>query len=469
MGVLNLNLILFINTNILINRTLMKKILLAAFALASLTAMGDTKFYPSPAEMVGTCSGISDNGKYAIWTNTDDRYSYMIDVDDIENMVLIQETELMDVSDDGMYVGSRYEKGKYYPGYYKDGVWTDLPITPKTLNTSDATCVTPDGKTIGGHLFCQSSATEGPGGYFPARWDWNEATQEYDLTLYDAFDYGDHQGMYITCISTDGRMLAGSLFWGFAAQLDAAIIDGQLDVNYDLEMREVPWYYKGEIWGYVTGYFINGFQDYSSTDTFDDVIYSNDNEGNFYMSRTEVTEIYDEEEGTGHLEHNACIYNYLTDEWIYDTKFTGWTTGLRQKYMFPAGPYVVVDGEAHDLETYFNFSTNGREMSHVSRISQDGKVFGGSTREFNEAIMEFDYLPFLVVLDKPLFEESSVKEVAKSTQGISVNKGLVSFYGQQGEVYTMDGRLAGKGTSVSLTPGIYVVRNGNETRRVVVK
>lgn len=450
----------------------MKKLLLASFALATMGAYA-ADFYPAPIEMVGDCTGISDNGKYACWSNSDDRYSYMIDVDDIDNMIRLQNTELMDVSDDGIFVGSRYypnTNGKYLPGYYKDGAWHDLPVTPETLNTNDATCITPDGKVIAGHLFCLSLNPDVPGGFYPARWDWNEADQEYKLTLYNEFDYGDHQGMYITCISPDGRMMGGSLFWGFSAQLDAAIIDGELKVWEDLEMRQMPWTYKGQIMGYEPGYFINGFRDENSTYTFDDVIYSCDNEGNFYMSRTEVTELTDEEAGKGSISQNSAIYNYLTDEWVYNFEYNGWCCGLRQQYMFPFGPYVVVDGVENNLVDYFNLDTQGREMSHVSRISMNGKVFGGATREFNEAIMEYDYTPYLAVNENPLFPESSVNQIAaKGTQGMFVNKGNIDFCGNVGEVYTVDGRLAGKGTSVSLAPGIYVARNGNETRRVVVK
>ncbi len=452
----------------------MKKILLAAMAMASVSAMA-TSFYPAPENMVGDCRGVSDNGKYAVWTDDENIYSYIWSADDPENPKLLSGILLMDITDDGVAVGSRVLSGNQYPGYYKNDEWTDLQITPATLNTSEASCVTPDGKVIAGYLYCQTSASLTNGGYFPARWDWDETEGDYVLTLYDDLDYdqggGFLQGMYITSISPDGKVMAGSLFWGFSSNIDAIIKDGELIIWDKLEVRMVPWYYKDKYMGDEKGYFINGFRDQESTNTFGDVIYSNDDKGNFYCSRTKVLEITDEEEGEGRIRMEAAVYNYLTDEWTYNEKYNGWSCGVDQKYEFPFGPYVVVDGAANDIVNYWNVDTQSLELSHISKISMDGKVLGGATREFNEGIGQYQYTPFTIVLDEALVEPgSSAPQVfTNGRKSVVVAKGRIDFCGEAGEVYTIDGKLAGKGTSVQLAPGIYVARTGDESCRVVVK
>lgn len=457
-----------------IDPTLMKKILLASIAFVSMSAMA-TNFYPAPESMKGDCMGVSDNGKYAVWTDDEGIYSYIWNADDPENPTLLQGILLMDITDDGVAVGSQVRNSKKYPGYYKNGEWTDLQITPKTLNTSEASCVTPDGKTIAGYLYCKSSASMSNGGYFPARWDWDDSEGDYVLTLYDDLDYdqggGFLQGMYITSISPDGKVMAGSFFWGFSAQINAIIKDGELKFWDKLEVRQVPWYFQGKYMDMETAYFINGFRDAESTNTFSDVMYSNDNKGNFYCCRTKVLEITDEEMGEGSIQMEAAVYNYLTDEWTWNENYDGWPCGIDQKYEFTFGPNVVIDGKKENIVDYWNVDTGSLELSHVSKMSMDGKILGGATRVYNPATGMDDYTPFIIELDKPLIESGSAapQVFTNGRSSVVVGKGRIDFCGEVGEVYTTDGKLVGKGTSVELIPGIYVARTGNESCRVLVK
>ncbi|MDE6670016.1 MAG: hypothetical protein K2K26_10105, partial [Muribaculaceae bacterium] len=52
---------------------------------------------------------------------------------------------------------------------------------------------------------------------------------------------------------------------------------------------------------------------------------------------------------------------------------------------------------------------------------------------------------------------------------VIISKGRIDFAGVQGEVYDLDGRIMGRGTSVNVPAGIYVVKAGELSRKVMVK
>lgn len=448
----------------------MKKnlLFLAALAASAPALFAASSFYPI-TEYVGDVTGISDNGKYAAILDDDDIISFMWCVDEPENFVQLKNVKLMDVTNDGVYVGSRYEKGRYYPGYYKDGAWTDIPIDINSLNTNMAMSVTPDGKYIGGYLMTKSADVATGSRYFPAKWTLNDEG-DYELRCYNNFDLGDHQGMYITCISPDGQAMGGSMFWGFAAQLNAMVIGDELRLFDELSVKEVPWYYKGEIWGYENGYFINGFRDYSSTDTFNGMFFDCDTKGNFYGIRTMVEEITNEEEGTGVLKNKGCVYNYLTDEWTYNDQYNCFSCGIGTDVLFTLDRTVFIDGEKKDIVNYFDFDPQGLDVASISKCSPDGKVLGGVTREFSEAIMEYLYSPFMLVLDEPIVDPVGISMARiNDNQTILLSRGRIDFIGGEGRVFDINGRLMGEGSTISLQPGAYVARIGNTSRKVVVK
>lgn len=446
----------------------MKKSLLFLALAGAYTAQGAV-FYPGPEDMVGDVSGISDNGLWAVMPDDDNNISYLWNREDPSNPVKYENILLRDVADNGMCVGEEYvaKDGRYYPGVLKDGVWERLPVSSYALNMNGAVSVTPDGLAIGGYLYC-STMPSGAHGYIPCRWDWDEAEEDFGLTMYSEFDYGDHQGMYITSISPDGRVLAGSLFYGFAAQLDAAIIDGQLKCWEETEEKEVPWYWNGKYMGDETGYFINGFRDQDTNKTFENILFSIDNKGNIYGNRTKVLDV--DADGNGNIADQAAVYNYLTEEWAYNETYNAWSCGLDQEFFFPFGDIVIVEGQQKNVVEEFNINTGGLTFSHVSSLSMDGQLLGGATRVFNPAIGGFDYTPCLILLDEPLINDnSSVDNLGLVAGKMTIVNGVVDFSGKRGTVFDLNGRKVGEGKRFNLAPGAYVAVCGRDVRKVVVR
>lgn len=449
---------------------MIKPLLLSLATIAcSTTGLATSQFHSLPYDEIGAVTSISDNGRYATVLDSDDLRSFMWCIDNPDVFLPLDfKCELYDVTDDGTYIGSRYEAGKYYPGFYKDGQWTDLEVEVNAVGITMATCVTPDGSKIGGYTLTKAKDVATGGRYFPTEWVRN-AEGEYDMKCYNYLDLSDHQGFYVNCMSPDGRVMAGSMYYGFAAQIPAFIIDGEFKIFETLTTREVPWYWNGKYQGDETAYYIDGYRDNSMDNTFTGIMFSADGYGNFYGIRTRVLEV--DEEGAGTLQTGAAVYNYLTDEWKDNPSYMTYTCGIDQKYIFTGQPTVLKDGEPEDLLYEFDFDPEDLDVYEISKCSLDGRVLGGESREFVEAIMDYFYRGFTVVLDQPLVEGSAIPEigfVGKDT-GVVLSHGRIDFFGGEGSAYDLNGRLMGRGATVYVTPGAYIVKLAGESRKVMVK
>ncbi|MDE6843283.1 MAG: hypothetical protein K2J24_07140, partial [Muribaculaceae bacterium] len=98
-------------------------------------------------------------------------------------------------------------------------------------------------------------------------------------------------------------------------------------------------------------------------------------------------------------------------------------------------------------------------------------VLAGTRQELHPATGEYLYYPFVVVLDEPLTgEPSGVEVIAESRDfAVIISKGRIDFANTEGEVYDLNGRAMGRGTSVSVPAGFYVVKAGDMSRKVMVK
>lgn len=92
-------------------------------------------------------TAMSDNGRYIVGDFDNNSYLYDVrrDVIDVETYV---GAELNDVSDNGVAAGAYFGK----PGYFQDGVFTEIPLIPGAVSGT-VTGVTPDGTRFAG--FCQ--------------------------------------------------------------------------------------------------------------------------------------------------------------------------------------------------------------------------------------------------------------------------------------------------------------------------
>ena len=198
--------------------------------------------------MFGTIYGVSANGEYAVgyddfvgscafmWSRATGKF---VEID--------LATMLLDVSNDGTAVGNYWveipgnENGAVAsrPGYYKDGVWTSLPILrneaelTEGLGDSDdmngcAVAISADNKFIAGYITDTYIYK-----LYPALWQWNEETQAYDLidtfeSIQESIDLLDcPYGWVVKDMSDDGSIITGFSEWGSGARSAAVIINGQ--------------------------------------------------------------------------------------------------------------------------------------------------------------------------------------------------------------------------------------------------
>ena len=198
--------------------------------------------------MFGTIYGVSANGEYAVgyddfigscafmWS----RYTGNFEVIELASM-------LMDVSNDGTAVGNYWveipgtDTGAIAsrPGYYKEGVWKSLPIlrdeTALVEATGDsddmngcATAISADNKFIAGYISDTYIYK-----LYPALWQLNEETQEYDLintfeNIQENIDMLDCPvGWVVRDMSDDGTILTGFSEWGSGARSSAVLINGE--------------------------------------------------------------------------------------------------------------------------------------------------------------------------------------------------------------------------------------------------
>ncbi len=195
----------------------------------------------------GTIYGMSPNGEYAAGYDdflgscafTWKRSTGEFEIIDLASMI-------MDVSNDGTFVGNYWVEipgsdgaVAARPGYYKDGVWSPLPLLrAEAMLTSGigdaddmngcATAISGDAKFIGGYI-----TDEFVYKLYPALWQWNEETKEYDLintfeNIQESIDKLEcPYGWVVKGMSDDGTILTGFSEWGSGARSAAAIINGE--------------------------------------------------------------------------------------------------------------------------------------------------------------------------------------------------------------------------------------------------
>ncbi|MBQ2980377.1 MAG: T9SS type A sorting domain-containing protein [Bacteroidaceae bacterium] len=195
----------------------------------------------------GTIYGVSANGMYAagyddflgscafIWERSTGKFTEV----ELASMI-------MDASNDGTFVGNYWVEipgtdGSVAsrPGYYKDGVWSPLPLlraeamlTPGVGESDDmngcAMAISADAKFIGGYI-----TDEFVYKLYPALWQLNEETNEYELintfeNIQESIDTLDcPYGWVVKGMSDDGTILTGFAEWGSGARSAAVIINGE--------------------------------------------------------------------------------------------------------------------------------------------------------------------------------------------------------------------------------------------------
>lgn len=468
------------NTQPFFNINMKKSLLLSAAALAVLSANAETKSYSS--DELGIVGGVSNNGRYVAIYDDENSMGYLWDAENPEEFKLIdgvptRKVQLYDVSDDGLSVGNFYQMGgTYIPCYVTpDGEVHELTLSQYSLYDNSAVCVNADASIITGYQHFNDPSPDIPGKYTPCQWYLND-NGEYDMVIYSDIEYPAHQGFIPRAASEDGRIIAGRLYCGAGSEIPAMIVDGELKIWATLETKLEEFYYKDKLLGLFENYYVDGYLDGATGEYFSGEISDLDAWGNAYGYRTQVENL-NPEDGSGTLRRFASIYDIENDEWIdYPTGngLQGFTCGINRHYVFSNGNRVMIStDDVDEVKTAtgeFDFTTPA-SLTGIMRCSLDGKVLGAVTQVMNPATGENQYFPLVIVLDEPLetAPESGIEFVKDNDMTLLLSAGRIDIANGEGVVYDLNGRLAGKGSTIRVAPGTYVVKVGEASRKVLVK
>lgn len=457
----------------------MKRFLLcASLAAFAISLNAETKYYAAdPTSVYGLLTGISDNGRYAVASDNEDNIAYLCDLENSTEFTLLGDDALLnDVANNGLAVGALFNGTVYRAAIYNNGDWDYLATHPEVMNEQYAVCITPDAKVIAGYEFDRDSNAERGGRYFPVAWILDENTDEYELIKFNDLQLPDHQGFITECLSPDGKYIGGRLYCASMSEIPALIdIENHEIIYWDtIETRIEPFEYKGQILGYFEEYYIDGYHDTSSDNTFSGEFLSCDADGNFYGYRTVALKVSDDGQEAD-LGHYASIYNVNTKEWVDMEGISAFSLGYNNgRTLFASNAKMVTISESGEVtqESIYDglhFSTSD-DISAITRGSADGKVLGGIYGIFNPAKQAPDYHPFLIILDEAL---SGITEIAIDNESnimIITSEGHIEVAGANSvAVYDLGGKLVSASASCDVAPGMYIVNADNVSRKVIVK
>jgi hypothetical protein len=453
----------------------MKKTLLitASLLAATLSGNAENQIYIFDEEIDGTMYAVSANGSYAVGGDEDNSCGIYWEALSPADIMIVEDCVFYGVANDGTAVGSMYVNGSSadHAGYYSlsERKWYRLPESDRLLSRSYARAISPDGKYIGGYQFIKDPTSEISGRNYPCLWTRNEYG-EYELTMYDEIALPPHQGFCTLSMTDDGKVLAGTVYCAFAANIPALIVDGEMVIFNELSEKSVTetFEYQGnEYTTDYTYYFIDGYGDNDSLNTFHGNLISVDRNNNFYGFRTRAVNV--QEDGTGELLNGACIYNPDTNEWVDNTSYGYYYTGLNGNYISANGGQILVDGKGYDLLQYFGLECE-REVSGLSAYSADGSVSAGATIYLNEAVGIYGTQPFVVVLDEPLVAGVESVNDESDNASVLVNGNQIVVLGAENvAVYNTNGSLVSNKAVTTADAGIYIVKADNAVKKVVVK
>lgn len=485
----------------------MKKSLLMiglALAATSLTGNAESKVYVF--DSLGIVGGVSDNGQYAAITDDEQYLAYIWRASNPGELHDITEkadpdlpsaqrpvfTTAMDVSDDGIVVGSiGYADYHQNPAYYKDGEWNLLPIDPNATNTNEAICITPDGTVIAGYQYLKLESATGDGSsrgqYIPCQWFLQE-DGSYELKTYNDIKLPNHQGFYPMTQTPDGKVIGGQVYAGFGSTLNALLVEGELVMFDEISTIRECLEYRGK---YYTGIDENGRQTWTEDINDPNIVWYEteiingyydgirgetslmsgfftncDGNGNFYGARSYVSDITADHDGT--VTTNAIIYNYLTDTWHVDKGMNFFSAGRGDELLFTGDGKVIEGNEVKQVKEAYGINSK-YIINGISKISSDAKTIAGVASVLNPAIGEYQYYPFIIQVDGTI---SGTPEIAGSPKKglVIATRGRIEVVNAENvAVYDMNGRLVGTDKVTEVNAGVYIVKADDESHKIVVK
>ena len=483
-----------------------KSILLIGIALSgiSLTGKAESKVYVF--DTLGIVGGVSDNGQYAAITDDEQYIAYIWRASNPDELYDITEkgepglpasqrpifTTAMDVSDDGIVVGSiGYADYHQYPAYYKDGEWNLLPIDPDAVSTNEAICITPDGKVIAGYQYIKLASATGDGAsrgqYIPCQWFLQE-DGSYELKTYKDIKLPDHQGFYPMTQTPDGKAIGGQLYAGFGSTLNALVVEGKLVMFDEISTLKDCLEYRGK---YYTGVDENGRQTWTEDINDPNIVWFTkelingyydgirgeesmmngfftncDGNGNFYGARSYVTDVTSNNDGV--LTNNAVIYNYLTDTWYNEEAVNFFSAGIGEELIFTGNGEVINGNKVSEVKEAYGIKSE-YIINGISKISSDAKTIAGVASDLNPAIGEYQYYPFIIQVDGGTIGTPEIAGSPKKGLVIATQGRIEVLNADNVAVYDMNGRLVSTDKVTEVNAGVYMVKADDESYKIVVK
>lgn len=474
----------------------MKKILLfAACAAFVCSAQAENKLYYD-TENRAEARGVSPSGNYAVFTDPDNNVGYLWSRENPEVFAPIVDVDTQgdirfdayDVNDDGIVVGSiQKEDGSrvyWQPAVWQNGEFTYLPVeldkvdetgNAMTGNLNYAVRISANGQIVGGYIGSRPSLPSMGYPAYPVIWE-KKDDGSWEFHRYNNIQLPDHQGFWVRTMYSDGTLegtiLGGILNCAAGSMVPALLKDGELVYWNKLEIREFE---EDTKWGTMAFEydFIDGFKDGWDYTFFYGGFYGSDNSGNFYGFKSSTHMPDDGSElpydGEVTIDNGSCVYNVFTDEWTYNIGQNGYINGIYNEVFFTANGQMIVEGKTESPLSYFGVDSQagGIRFAGVTQTSDKGNVLAGQHNVFNDATLQDDPFPVIIVLDNAMV---GVDEIATGSQAVSVRgmKGCIDVQGAENvAVYDMQGRYMGNGSS--LAPGIYVVKADDTTAKVIVK
>ena len=483
-----------------------KSLLLMVMTLAGTTLLGKAESKVYVFDNIGIIGGVSDNGQYAAITDDEQYIAYIWRASNPNELLDITEksepglpasqrplfTTAMDVSDDGIVVGSiGYADYHQSPAYYKDGEWNLLPIDADAVNTTEAVCITPDGTVIAGYQYIKLATATGDGAsrgqYIPCQW-FLQPDGSYELKTYKDIKLPDHQGFYPMTQTPDGKAIGGQVYAGFGSTLNALVVEGKLVMFDEITTLKDCLEYKGK---YYTGTDENGKQTWTDDINDPNVVWFTkelingyydgirgeesmmsgfftncDGNGNFYGARNYVSKITDDYDGV--LTNNAVIYNYLTDTWHNDKGVSFFSAGIGDQLLFTGDGTVIEGNEVKPVKEAYGI-TSEYTINGISKISSDAKTIAGVASDLNPAIGEYQYYPFIIQIDGG---SNGITEIAGSPKKglVIATQGRIEVLNAENvAVYDLNGSLVSTSKVTDVTAGVYVVKADDASYKIVVK
>lgn len=463
-------------------------LLFGAAAVSALSVCAETKVYTM--DELGDEVNVSPNGKFVSVGDFEQSLSYLWNIEAPETFLPLPGEKVVayDVDNNGTVVGSIYQRGGIWrPCVLEDGEWTVLPCHAAVINEAEATCISADGTIIAGTQFISDKTSEIAGRYYPCIWKKGD-DGKWTLTAYTGIKLPDHQGFLTKALYVDGEnvIIGGRLYCGIGSEIPAMIVNGELKYWNKLDSEKVPFMFKGQYVAYDSEgkqyktddpndpnifyydeYKIDGYKDGETGEYFTGELTSVDSKGYFYGYRTRAENV--DADGNGKLRNGALVYDYKNDEFVDNTAYSAFMTGIGGgKVIFPIGNKIIVDGTAKSLTETYGF-TPDKTLTGVKNISDDGKVLGAVTEVVNPGTGEKQYFPLVVVLDEPLVAGID-GIVSENGVSIIVSAGRIDVAGAHDvTVYDMNGRVVSNAATSHVAAGIYIVKAGDVTRKVMVK